>query len=151
VDTRIRKVDDREYEAIVVAMAGLERLGLAERASQIFSVEEMVPSPGQGALAIQTRERDDELLRVVGHLEDANSRIAVTAERAVLEGLEAGCSLPVAAFSECFNETDVIVNGLLANGEQQIVRLGQVGDAVDAAYLGRALAKDLLAKVNAHA
>ena len=63
VDTRIRKVDEGEYDAIVVAMAGLERLGLTARASQIFSVEEMVPSPGQGALAVQVRTDDVEAFR----------------------------------------------------------------------------------------
>lgn len=97
VDTRIRKVDDGEFDAIVVAMAGLQRLGLAARAAQIFSVEEMTPSPGQGALAVQVRAADDEIRAIVADLDHRPTRIAVAYERAFLAELGEGCSLPVGA------------------------------------------------------
>lgn len=97
VDTRIRKVDDGEYDAIVVAMAGLERLGLADRASQVFSVDEMVPSPGQGALAVQVRADDAEASELVALIDVESTRIAVDAERDFLASIGAGCRLPVGA------------------------------------------------------
>jgi hydroxymethylbilane synthase len=97
VDTRIRKVDDGQYDAIVLAMAGLERLGLESRASQVFSVEEMVPSPGQGALAVQVRKSDAEAIEACAVIDHRETHNAVTAERAFLEKLGAGCTLPVGA------------------------------------------------------
>lgn len=97
VDTRIRKVDSGEYDAIVVAMAGLTRLGLAGRAAQVFSIEEMTPSPGQGALAVQVRAGDHEVLDVAAPLDHRATRIAVAYERAFLAQLGEGCSLPVGA------------------------------------------------------
>jgi len=97
VDTRVRKVDDGEYDAIVVAMAGLERLEMAGRATQVFRVEEMVPSPGQGALAVQVRADDAEARAIVSAIDDSETRTAVEAERAFLAGLGAGCRLPVGA------------------------------------------------------
>lgn len=97
VDTRIRKVDDGEFDAIVVAMAGLLRLGLADRAAQVFSVEEMTPSPGQGALAVQARADDVEVTDIVADLDHRPTRIAVAYERAFLAELGEGCSLPVGA------------------------------------------------------
>jgi hydroxymethylbilane synthase len=99
VDTRIRKVDDGEYDAVVLAMAGLERLGLAARATQVFSIEEMVPSPGQGALAVQVRADDAEGRSVVAGIDDAATHAAVDAERAFLATLGAGCRLPIGAFA----------------------------------------------------
>jgi hydroxymethylbilane synthase len=100
VDTRIRKVDDGEYDAVVLAMAGLERLGLAARASQTFEVDQMIPSPGQGALAVQVREDDEEAGSAVAPLDDAPTEACVAAERAFLARLGAGCRLPVAAHAE---------------------------------------------------
>jgi hydroxymethylbilane synthase len=101
VDTRIRKVDEGEYDGIVLAIAGLERLGLAARASQVFSTEEMVPSPGQGALAVQVRERDDHARSSVAAIDHRNTRIATKFERAFLEELGAGCTMPAGAHAGC--------------------------------------------------
>jgi hydroxymethylbilane synthase len=93
VDTRIRKVDDGEYDAIVVAMAGLERLGLAARAAQAFTIDEMVPSPGQGALAVQVRAEDEAAFTLASEINDRATQAAVERERAFLEELGAGCTL----------------------------------------------------------
>lgn len=97
VDTRIRKVDAGEYDAIVVAMAGLQRLGVADRASQIFTIEEMVPSPGQGALAVQVRAKDLDARGITGEIDHRESRAATRFERAFLEALGAGCATPAGA------------------------------------------------------
>jgi hydroxymethylbilane synthase len=99
VDTRIRKVDAGEYDGAVLAMAGLERLGLAARAAQVFEIDEMIPAVGQGALAVQVREDDADALALVRAIDDGATRIAVEAERAFLERLGAGCRLPVGAFA----------------------------------------------------
>jgi hydroxymethylbilane synthase len=97
VDTRIRKVEDGEYDAAVLALAGLSRLGLEAKAAQIFTVDEMVPAVGQAALAVQTRADDEEAIAAVRALDHADTRAAVTAERAFLERLGAGCRMPVGA------------------------------------------------------
>ena len=99
VDTRIRKVDEGQYDAIVLAMAGLVRLGLEGRAAQVFSVEEMVPSPGQGALAVQVRANDAEAIALVRSVDHNETHAAITVERAYLEALGADCSMAVGAYA----------------------------------------------------
>ena len=100
VPTRIRKLDEGEYDGVVLAVAGLQRLGLEGRISQTFSVKEMTPSPGQGALAIEVRTDDAEAAAVAAPLDHHASRVAVTAERAFLAALGAGCQTPVGAHAE---------------------------------------------------
>jgi len=100
VPTRIRKLDEGEYDGVVLAVAGLQRLGLEGRISQTFSVKEMTPSPGQGALAIEVRTDDADAAAVAAPLDHPLSRVAVTAERAFLEALGAGCQTPVGAHAE---------------------------------------------------
>jgi hydroxymethylbilane synthase len=97
VDTRIRKLDAGQYDAIVVAKAGLDRLDLAHRATQVFSIGEMTPSPGQGALAVQTRALEPARRSLLAALDHEATRAAVEAERAFLEAFGAGCNLPVGA------------------------------------------------------
>lgn len=104
VDTRIRKVDEGQYDAVVVAMAGLERLGQGARASQVFSIEEMVPSPGQGALAVQTRWPDEVTWTIVSRIGDVESSLATEAEREFMFHLGAGCQLPVGAYGAYIGE-----------------------------------------------
>ena len=124
VDTRIRKVDDGEYDAIVVAMAGLERLGLAARASQVFSVDEMVPSPGQGALAVQVCSGDESTISLVSRIDDQATRRAIDQERAFLEELGAGCSLPAGGYA--WHEVDELrFMTMLADEHGQIHRIVQ--------------------------
>jgi hydroxymethylbilane synthase len=100
VDTRLRKADEGLYDAIVLAGAGLERLGFADRISQWLPLEAMLPAPGQGALAVQCRAQDAETLELLSAIDDSAARAATHAERAFLEGLGGGCSLPVAAYAE---------------------------------------------------
>jgi hydroxymethylbilane synthase len=104
VDTRLRKLDEGQYDAVVLAAAGMRRLGLRDRITKIFDAAEMTPAPGQGALAIETR------LSGPGYdaarlLDDAEVHTAITAERAVLEALGGGCQVPIGAYAEVFAST----------------------------------------------
>ena len=99
VETRIRKVQEGQVDAIVIAQAGLNRLNLSDNISLILPPEEFIPAPGQGALAIQTREDNTELCRLVSRLEDPSTRISVQTERRILAGLHGGCSIPLGVFS----------------------------------------------------
>jgi len=100
VDTRLRKLEDGEVEAIVLAAAGLVRLGVVPEHAAPMSVAEMVPAPGQGCLAVQARADDAEMLEAVSPLDDAPSHAALDAERALMARLGGGCALPLGAFAE---------------------------------------------------
>lgn len=131
VDTRIRKVEAGEYDAAVVAMAGLVRLGLGGNAAHVFSVEEMVPAVGQGALAVEARAADDEAIDLLRSIDDGATREAADAERAFLERLGAGCRLPVGAHA-VISGGRVQLRAMLADTEGAIVRRemeATVGDA----------------------
>ena len=142
VDTRLAKVDAGEYDAALFAIAGLERLGVAERASHVFGFEEMLPAPAQGALAVECRRDDSETLRLLAAIDDRELRGLVSAERAFLAALEAGCSFPAAAYAESFGTT-LKLHGLVAP-EGVLVR-SKIGGPISAGPgLGRALARELL-------
>ena len=100
VDTRVRKVADGEYDAVVLAAAGLLRLGLTERVTEFFSPRAVAPAPGQGALAVQVRSDDEELLAAAGLLRHEPTAAAVEAERWVLRAAGAGCLIPIGAYGE---------------------------------------------------
>lgn len=112
VDTRLRKVKEGHYDAAVLAAAGLTRLGLEEHVAQYLPLEVMLPAPGQGALAVQCRADDGETLALLTPLNDENTRRCVLAERAFLDALGSGCSLPVAAYAT-IQEDDIMLNGLV--------------------------------------
>jgi hydroxymethylbilane synthase len=97
VDTRIKKVRSGEFDATVLAIAGLRRIGRESEAAEIFGAHQMVPAPGQGALAVELRTADVELAAVLGAIESAEDRLATTAERAVLRGLNASCATAIGA------------------------------------------------------
>ncbi len=99
VDTRVRKALDGQYDAIILAGAGLTRLGLEKYVTEWLSLDMMLPAPGQGALAVQCRVDDHDTLNLLAALEDPATRKAVMAERAFLSGLGGGCSVPVAAYA----------------------------------------------------
>ena len=99
VDSRIQKVRNGEFAAAVLAAAGLSRIGRSEEISQYFNLEEFIPAPAQGALVVECREGDLELIELLRQVEDPHTRIATTAERAVLQGLNAGCELALGAFA----------------------------------------------------
>ena len=146
VDTRLRKLDEGQYDAIVLAAAGLHRLGHANRITEHFSEELMLPAVGQGALAIETREDDaatDEIIHALNH---EATQLACKAERAFLKGLGGGCLVPIAAHATI--ESDVMtLNGLVASPDgSEAVRGTQRGSSHNAELIGRRLADDLLAR-----
>jgi hydroxymethylbilane synthase len=99
VDTRLRKVEGGEYDAIVLAKAGLDRLGWGQRISETFSPEVFMPAVGQGAIAVETRLGDNQAAELVEKLDDAETRSAIIAERALLKALQGGCQVPIGAWA----------------------------------------------------
>ena len=149
VDTRIAKVRSGEYDAVVLALAGLVRLGRADEATEVLDPLQMLPAPGQGALAIECRSNDTELLSQLAGLEDPASRAAVSAERAVLATLEAGCSAPVGAWAEVVEGEDgdelwIRAVALSLDGGLS-VRKSMTGEVGDAVGTGNRLASEMLA------
>jgi len=145
IDTRIRKLKAGEYDAIVLAAAGLRRLHLEAEIAQIFSPAEICPAAGQGALAIETR-LDDPATGICAQLDHAPTRCAVTCERAILHELGAGCHLPVGAFAEITNERLRATALIISPDGSHRVKTSAEGPAHDPEELGRQIARDLLAQ-----
>ncbi len=141
VDTRLRKALEGQYDAIILAGAGLTRLGLEKHVTEWLSLDVMLPAPGQGALAVQCRADDQTTLNLLAALDDGSTRKAVTAERAFLSGLGGGCSVPVAAYAVISGQSSVIsLTGLVISEDgKKVVKLTDQG--VDALALGRELAQ----------
>ncbi len=150
IDTRLRKVTDGEVDAIVLARAGLDRIGRTDAVTETLDPLWMLPAPGQGALAIECRSSDEVLAKDLRTaLEDPNTRCAVDAERALLATLEAGCAAPVGALAEVVegeegDELWIRAVALSPDGGLSI-RNSSSGAPHDAAGVGRRLAEDLLA------
>ena len=126
VETRLRKVLSGEYDAIILAQAGLTRLGLQAHISEVFPLEVMLPAPGQGALAVQCRAEDTETLELLAAIHDPLTAAAVGAERAFLSGLGGGCSLPIAAFAEKNNGQIILTGAVISADGKQAIRLSAV-------------------------
>jgi hydroxymethylbilane synthase len=126
VDSRVRKVMNGEYDAIVLAQAGLIRLGLEFHISEVFPLDVMLPAPGQGALAVQCRADDSETLELLAAIHDPLTAAAVTAERAFLSSLGGGCSLPVAAFAQKNNGAIILTGAVISADGEQSIRLSAV-------------------------
>ena len=142
VDTRLRKLDAGEYDAIVLAVAGLTRLGLASRISEAIPFDDCIPAPGQGIIAIETRE-PDAADAVWGAIGDPAAARAFVAERAVVEALGGGCQLPLGAIA-VHEGNALVVQGIVTDAEgRRRVRRTVRGDAAQPAALGRRLAADL--------
>jgi hydroxymethylbilane synthase len=141
VDTRLRKALDGQYDAIILAGAGLTRLGLDGHVSEWLSLDVMLPAPGQGALAIQCRADDEVTLTLLSKLEDHATRKAVTAERAFLQGLGGGCAVPVAAYAVISDQSSVIsLTGLVISEDgKKVVKV--TGEGIEALELGNELAQ----------
>ena len=141
--TRLGKVRGGELDAVVLAYAGLARIGHTDLVSEIFEPDSMVPAAGQGALAVECRADDAGLTELLATIDHRPSRAAVTAERGLLAALEAGCSAPVGAYA-AFGGTQLRLDAVVL-GEKMIVREHGEADATDAARLGRELAARMLA------
>jgi hydroxymethylbilane synthase len=145
VDTRLRKLDEGQYDAIVLAKAGLDRLGWSEKITDVFSAESVLPAVGQGALGIECRTEDAHVMELLANLDHVETRACVTAERALLAKLEGGCQVPLGAWGRIEAGRlllDAIV--LAADGSEQL-RDSASGSPENAEALGRALAEKLLA------
>ncbi len=142
VDTRLRKAVNGEYDAIVLAAAGLNRLDLEKHITETLPLDLMLPAPGQGALAVQCRADDTETLRLLDAIHDAATYAAVSAERAFLSGLGSGCSLPVGAFAQKNNGTIILTGAVISVDGKQSVRLSAAG--VEPQELGERLAQLVL-------
>ena len=148
VDTRIGKVRSGELDAVVLARAGLARLGRLDEATEVIDPLTVLPAPAQGALAIECRADDRELADRLGALDDDDTRTAVVAERALLAALEAGCTAPVGALAQVAEGDDgleIYLRGLVAAVDgSDAVRLSATGPTSEAAEVGRRLAAELL-------
>lgn len=150
VDSRIGKVTSGEYDGVVVARAGLLRLGRADEATEVIDPLQMLPAPGQGALACECRADDDATIRLLDGLDDIDTRIAVTAERSLLATLEGGCSAPVGALAEVASGDDgdelwlrAMVGDLSGS---PTIRLSATGLPSEAAAVGERLAAEMLSE-----
>ncbi|MGB9178760.1 MAG: hydroxymethylbilane synthase [Pyrinomonadaceae bacterium] len=144
VDTRLRKLDAGDYDAVILAAAGLHRLGFAERISAYIDPSEILPAVGQGALAVETRAGDEATRELLKPLNHEATRAACTAERALLRALGGGCQVPIAAHAVVLDaqlRLEALVAGLSGD---TIIREAIEGEAVKAVRLGETLAARLL-------
>jgi hydroxymethylbilane synthase len=141
--TRLAKVTSGELGAVVLAYAGLARIGQLEAVSEVFEPDAMIPAPGQGALAVECLAAAGDLAALLAAVDDPGSRAAVTAERVVLAELEAGCSAPLGAYAA---GTDILqlTAAVIAGDGLAAVRASMSGPAAQAALLGREVAAELL-------
>lgn len=144
VDTRLRKVESGEYEAVVLAKAGLDRLGLSHRISEILSPEVCLPAVGQGAIAIETRTTDSEISDVIGKLNDLETRNAVVAERSLLAELQGGCQVPLGAWARMERGELILEACVVSIDGAEYVRERAGAPPEQAAELGREVAHRLL-------
>ena len=145
VETRLRKLDEGEFDAIALAEAGLRRLGLADRITQVLPKSIMLPAVGQGALGLQTRADDDATLAALGPLDDAATHAAVTAERALLHALRGGCMAPVGAWGRIDEGGKLLLDAVVV-GHDGKIRLAASATATGdmAEQLGMEVAADLI-------
>ena len=145
VDTRLRKLDEGLYDAIILAAAGLERLGHGDRISSLISADVCLPAVGQGALAIEARTEDKEVREMLNFLNDLNTKQATDAERAFLGLLEGGCQVPIGVHADVEGENIRIEAIIAALDGSTILRDTINGKADDAVSLGQQLGKKMLA------
>jgi hydroxymethylbilane synthase len=146
LDTRLKKLSTTDLDAVILAAAGLQRLGLAERITAELPPETLLPAVGQGALCIESREQDDLVAQRLAALDHAASRTAVVAERAFLTRLEGGCQVPIAAHARCSTQR-LEMTGLVAELDgSRIIKASMEGPADQAHTLGLQLAENLLAQ-----
>ncbi len=144
VDTRIRKLESGEFDAIVLAMAGVTRLGAAARVTQVFDEDLMLPAVGQGALGIETRADDTKTSRLVAALDHEETRACVTAERALLRELQGGCQVPVGAWGRIRSGELHLEAAVFSAAGTESVRLDEGGAPAEAAAIGIRLAQILI-------
>lgn len=146
VDTRLRKLDEGQMDAIILAAAGLERLGHADRIREIISTTVCLPAVGQGALAIECRSDNKEVRNMLAFLNDLPTKQATDAERAFLGLIEGGCQVPIGVHAEVENDNVKIEAVIASLNGSKVLRNNITGPAVNAADLGRKLGQQMLAE-----
>lgn len=146
VGTRLNKLDDGQFDGIILASAGLIRLGLGQRISAMIDTSICLPAIGQGAIGIECRSEDKQTNELIAVLNDAATQVCVSAERALNHRLEGGCQVPIAGFAE-LHDGGVRLRGLVGRVDGSEIIRGEVsGAAADAETLGMSLADDLLSR-----
>lgn len=146
VDTRLRKLEAGEYDAIIVAAAGLARLGMEKRATELLSTRVMLPAVGQGALAVESRGDDEEMVELLSRIDHEPTHRAVEAERAFARKLGANCRTPIAAFATV-QHAKLRIDGMVASSDGRILLRTQIiSDKSDWEMVGEELAESLLSK-----
>ncbi len=144
VDTRLRKVESGEYEAVMVAKAGLDRLGLSQRISEVLSPEVCMPAVGQGAIAVECRLKDTEAGDLLAPLDDAETRTAIIAERALLAALQGGCQVPLGAWAR-IERGELLLDACVCSVDGvQYVKQRATSSPDQAAQLGEHMARVLI-------
>ncbi len=144
VDTRLRKLQEGEYDAIIVAACGLIRLGLEKRISECLNLATMLPEPGQGALVVEARRGDREILEMLRVLNDASSRACVEAERAFLRALGGGCRVPIAAYASLRENVLELEGAVISPDGRKKLRESLSGAVAKPIELGERLAQGLI-------
>ncbi len=144
VETRVSKVATGKVDAAVIACAGLNRLGLADKISAILPPQEFLPAPAQGALAVQIRTDDNELAELVSKLDDKKSRIAVEAERAILSSMHGGCSIPLGVYSQISGD-NITIDAVISDVEGvKYIKRSKTANINEAKFCAEELAQELL-------
>jgi len=144
VDTRLRKVDSGEYEAIVLAKAGLDRLGMSARITEVLSADVCMPAVGQGAIAVQARLKDADLSDALAPLDDNETRQSIVAERALLGALQGGCQVPLGAWAR-FERNELAMDAVVCSPDgSNYIRQRASGPAEQPRELGQRLAQLLI-------
>ena len=146
VSTRLARLDEGDYDAILLAVAGLKRLGLEQRVRTCLTAEQMIPAIGQGAIGIECRRDDPQIESLIRPLNHEDTRICILAERAVSQALQGGCQLPIAGFAELDHEK-LVLRALVGDpGGERICRSERTGHREDPVLLGQRVAADLRAQ-----
>ncbi len=145
VNTRLRRLDEGHFDAIVLAVAGLKRLGFEDRITEVLSRDVVLPAVGQGALAIETRAEDDKVRSLISFLDDDDTRVCACGERAFLSRVEGGCQVPVGVYGQIDGRNQLILEAVIASLDgARIYRDRCSGRREDGEKLGRQLAELLL-------
>ncbi len=146
VTTRLRKLEDENLDAIILARAGLQRLGLEDKISFTFAPDDFIPAPAQGALAVQTKSDDEKTLKLVSAIDDRNARIETEAERRVIELLKCGCHAPAGVYAKISGD-DIEITAFLSDPDgQNFIKRQTSGQTKNANLLAEQLANKILKK-----
>ena len=144
VNTRLRKLDDGEYDAIILAAAGLIRLGFEDRIADLIAIKDSLPAVGQGIVGIENRADDVEIKQLIAVLNDKQAEICIAAERRMNQSLDGGCSVPIAGFAQLDGET-LSMQGVVGDIETgQLLSASVQGEAKNAAEIGQQVAQQLI-------